>query len=564
MFTGIVHRDVNGDFWFDDRRVRGPDDLPQGRAWKGTLWYAPDGIGANDWARIMRPGDAGFGPRPGHLLGATFQLPKRGQFKVMSASTWGVGDRDPNRCSDDLTELFVQARAIGLPIRGSAAATAVQTYLDRWDGKDDAHPKMKQLPCQWRGLAHAAMHGGPIAVLRASGTNVAQIDVHRAYLAALHEPVPVLGSDAAGKVGGYYTTDDRRWASIRKLCGFVDASVRVHGDRQDPAGLPPLAVHLGFGTAYPRGLLRGAWTIAEVREAEERGEVEVIAVHQFCFAPVTRPLFAEAADLFASFPMPLGKRLYTRFWGKLGSRGGFVAHKSEEPIEGEVPLSGLWWRWEGIPLDSHKAPRTYRPDLASFVCAHNHRNVMKTLRQLAPASVLAVHVDAIWTTDIAGCKRACPPPVEARPGEWKLKRTGPVRFYGVGCYRHGDHLAASGYDAHVFGRLTPDRMEKWINGSRNMHRRMVLESRHWTADPAQDATATSRPLTLIMDPARSPAEGPSVYDPAWTIGGWRRKPEAGDGPISTAPPTAGEASTRPWPRPLDPVIAAAVEPPLGE
>jgi hypothetical protein len=550
VFTGIVHLDKSGTFWFDDRPVRSPAEVPRGRAWNRTFWYAPDGIGAAAWARIMGPQDTSFGPKPGQALGVTFKLPQRGSYKVMSASAWGVSERDPARCLDEMTDRYVQARACDVVPRASAAATAVQVYLDRWDGKNGA-PSMRQLPCRWRGLAHAAMHGGPIAVLRGGAVDrkgeavdATQIDVHRAYLAALFQEVPVLGRDEAGRVGGYFTTDDRRWNSIRTLTGFVDASVRVYGDRKDPNGLPPLAVHLGAGATYARGLLRGTWTIAEVRDAEERGEIEILAVHQYCFAPVTRPLFAEAAEFFSGLPQPLGKSLYQRFWGKLGSRGGFIGHKSETPVEGEIPLAGLWWRWEGIPLDSHRARSTYRPDLASFVCAHNHRNVMAALRRLSAGSVVAAHVDAVWTTDAKGAERLCPE--NPRPGDWKIKRVGKLRFYGIGCYRHGDHLAASGYDASTLGRLTVERLEAWIRGDKNLHRRSVMETRRWTSDPARDIKARSRPLMLIMDLERSRVEGPSVYDDFWTLNGWRRSPVI-TGVVSADPPTGVEAAPPDWP-----------------
>ena len=126
-----------------------------------------------------------------------------------------------------------------------------------------------------------------------------------------------------------------------------------------------------------------------------------------------------------------------------------------------------------------------------------------------------------------------------------MKRTGPLRFYGVGCYRHGTHLAASGYDARIMGKLTLPRMEGWIQHPRTTHSRLLLETRDWTADPARDPSAVSRPLHVEMDCTASAAEGPSVYDPSWTLAGWR-KPVPEDaveaGSISDEPPTAVEAA----------------------
>jgi hypothetical protein len=533
--TGVIHRDRNGTFWFDDRPVRGPDDVPRRRAWKNTLWYATPGIPAAEWAKIMGPRDHAFGPKPGHVAGLVFRTRQRGKYRVLTSTTWGVNKANPNTCYDNIRRLQVLAAAAGLRVRSTIAGTAVQAYMDRYDGTK-GHPSLQQLPCRWRGLAHAALHGGPISVLRGGAPYATQIDVRKAYLAALYQEVPIVGPE-----GGWYTHGGRKWSQLHKLVGLVDATVRVAQHPDDPSWLPPLPVHFGTGSAYCTGTLRGCWTIAQVRDAELRGEIEVIEVHQFAYAPQTRPLFAEIADFFQELPDTLQKRLYTRFWGKFGSRGGYTAHASEEPREGEVPAGGLWWAYDGIPLDSPKAAPTYRPDLAAFVSAHNHRNVMKTLRQLKPESVIACHVDSIWTTDVVGAHRICSR--QSGVGAWRPKRTGPLRFYGIGCYRHNTHLAASGYDERVQGKLTLESMEKWIQHPQTTHRRLLLETREWDGDPALEGGSTSRPLHVAMDTTVSPVEGPSVYDPCWTMNGWRKPvPEDAVEPLSDDPPDAVEAS----------------------
>jgi len=521
--TGIVHRDKDGVFWFDDVPVRDKRDVPRSRAWVGTTWYAPQGVKAVEWSSIMSPQDLAFGPRPGVMAGVSFNV-KRGRMKVLSASTWGVDAKDPNRCWNELAKLYVQAKACDLSVRSSAAGTAVGIYLERFDGQNKHHPSLRQLPCRWRGMAHAALHGGPIGVLRASSPNAYHVDVHRAYLKALRAPMPVVGSHDDRKVGGWYTTDDERWETVRTLHGFVDASVRVWGP-DDPAGLPPLPVHTWGGAMYARGTIRGCWLISEVRAAEERGEVEVLKVHEYAFAPTVAPLFAPLADLFESLPQPLGKRLYTRFWGRLGTRGGFSARVSDEPVEGMVPSSGLWWNWDGIDFWSHKAPRTYRPDLASFVCGENHRAVIAATRKLAHGSILGLHVDAIWTDDLKGADAMCGDDIA---GNWRVKKRGPLRFYGIGCYDHDGKLAASGYDSSVYGRLTPERQVDWIRGATIPHHKTVMRTREWTADLAWDDTATSTPLTVNMDTERSPVTGPGVHEDCWSLGGWYRGPIPGE------------------------------------
>jgi hypothetical protein len=532
--TGVIHRDQSGTFWFDDKPVRGPSEVPRGKAWRKTVWYAPTGIPTIEWARLLSPRDHAFGPRPGHVSGLHIKTHSRGSYRIYTSSTWGVNKTNPNACYNAIRRLQVLSAAAGLRVRSTIAGTAITAYLDRYDG-ERGHPKLRQLPCRWRGMAHAALHGGPIAVMKGGAPHAIQIDVRKAYLAALYQDVPIVGPE-----GGWYTHGGRNWKQLRKLVGFVDATIIVAVNPDDPTWLPPLPVHFSFGSAFPTGTLRGCWTIAQVREAEDRGELEVRKVHQFCYAPQTRPLFAEIADFFQELPTALQKKLYTRFWGKFGSRGGYTARLSEDPREGEVPAGGLWWAYDGIALDSPAARPTYRPDLAAFVSAHNHRHVMATMRTLKPNSIVACHVDAIWTTDTVGAIRASAGPDAV--GAWRQKRRGPLRFYGIGCYRHGRHLAASGYDAAVLGKLTADRQARWIQHPGTTHRKLLLETREWTADPAFDPSATSRPLHLEMDCTVSPAEGPSVYDKDWTLGGWPKPmPAESEGPLSQEPPVAVEA-----------------------
>ena len=535
--TGVIHRDAKGTFWFDDVPVRCPEDVPRRKAWKGTVWYAPRGIMAHHWATIMGPQDKAFGPAPGQLLGVNFKVHPKGSFKVLAASSWGVHDTDPNCCFAKIRDLQVETAACGMQVRNSVAATAMQAYMDHFDGKP-GHPSIRQLPCRWRGMAHAALHGGPIAVLRASSPYAVQIDVRRAYLAALHQEVPVLGVENGNKVGGWHTHEGRKWSTVRRLTGFVDATVRVSLD-SDPTGLPPLPVHTSVGAVFPTGTMRGVWTIDQVKDAEERGEVEVLTVHQFCFAARTQPLFAEIANMFQQLPKDLGKRLYTRFWGKFGSKGGYSACRSDEPRFGEVPLAGLWWHYDGVNLKDLTRP-TYRPDLAAFISAHNHRRVLRTMRELAPGSVVGCHVDAIWTDDVVGASRVC---VEnAEIGGWRVKRRGKLRFYGTGAYDHEGDLGASGYDSKIHGQLSASRLEQWAANAAGSRRKMLLHTRKWTSDPAVDSQATSVPLHADLDTQVSPAEGATVYDrSAWTFGGWARvKPESW-GPTSTLVPRVVEA-----------------------
>jgi hypothetical protein len=524
-FAGIVHKGADDTLWFDDVPVRDPRDLPRRRAWSGTLWYATPDVQPSDLGRLCQDDDVAFGPAPGKILGVRFRVGKKRRMRVIASSSWGVDRRNPNAVYRRIQRLYADALAAGLTPKTSVAGTALQAYLDRFDGK--LAPLMVQLPSRFRGLAHAAMHGGPIAVLRGGAPRAVQLDVRKAYLAALYQDFPVYGRDLNGqRVGGWFGAADVPWSDVGSRTGIVDATVRVKLP-DDPDGLPPLPIHLDIGAVHATGRLRGVWTTRQIRAAEERGEVEVEYVHQAMIAKQTAPIFAELADFFAKLPTDLGKRLYTRFWGRLGYRGGYVGRFSDGPVRRAVPSTSLWWSYEGIALDDPHAPRTYRPDLAAFVAAHNHQRVIETTRKLAKGSVVACHVDAIWTSDLDGALRL--DTADPTPGTWRTKRSGDLRFYGAGCYVHAGSLAASGYDASVFGPLTHDSLLTWVKGS--THRRLTMQTRRWTDDPCVEQDATSRPVHLEMDLQHQPTEGPHIRSQCWTRTGWMREQPLTDEPL---------------------------------
>ena len=185
------------------------------------------------------------------------------------------------------------------------------------------------------------------------------------------------------------------------------------------------------------------------------------------------------------------------------------------------------------------APRTYRPDIAAFIASLNHRRVMRVLNNdIASNSVAAVHVDAIWTTDVAGADRVC---ARSRGiGGWREKRSGPLRVWSAGCYDHAGDEAASGYDQSLLGTPTRERVERWVSSGQNTHRRLLLLQRDWTGDPANEATATSTAPVLMMDTTIAATNGPLVSDSMWTAGGWVRPDHR-----PTLPPWAQEQAEPP-------------------
>ena len=517
MFNGVIHRDENDVMWFDDVPVTDPSEVPRRKGWAGTRWYHTATVRPGDLAKLMGEDDSAFGPKPGRPMGYKFSCGSKGGFKVFDSRTWGVRSEDPNDTDAKLTYLHTEAQAAGLNIGASAAATALRAYMDRYDGRD-GRPRLTQLAPRWRGMAHAAFHGGPIVVCRAGAENAVEIDRKSAYLDALMDDVPSVGRGD----GNWVTYDGAKWDGIRDRFGFADVTVRVFRDRLGEYAIPPLSIHTMYGSVRPTGTLRGAWTISAIQEAEDRGEVEVIEVHQWACALDRKPLFRAIAEDFGALPKALGKRLYTRFWGKFASRGGFVGVKKEEGEDGDVLACGLWWKFDGIELESHKAPPHYRPDIAAFVSDHNQRRVLKVLRQIKPESVVAVHVDAIWTDDIEGADRLTAGTSEI--GGWERRAEGPLRYYAAGCFNHAGRIGASGYDSEIHGPLSEEKLEKWIGngGSSKLH----MRGRLWQTDPSEDPTAKSLSVDVEMDVRMPSCEGPSVYAPIWTTNGWAKRDQA--------------------------------------
>lgn len=513
----VIYRDASGTIWFGDRAVRCADDVPRQKAFGNTLWYMTSSVSPVEIARLLGPDDSAFGPSVGQVWGVNFKT-KHSTMKVLSALCWGVETPDPEACRVELESIFSDVLSGDMRLGNSASATALSLWIDFFDGKN-GRVSLRQLPCRWRPLAQAALHQGPVTVMSGGAEHAVHLDVRSAYLSSLYDHVPVVGIKDGERVGGW-VTDTSSWDDLRYRMGFVEALVCV---RSFGVGeVPPLPVHAilagGPGVVYPSGVVRGAWSIDQVREAEERGEVEVLKVFQSAFATRTEPVFEDMAEFMGHLPKRTSKLLYTRFWGKLGSRGGFRAVRSPTPVHGTVPSAGLWWSDERISTFSYLARPTFRPDIAAIVLARNQRQIVAATRRLRQGSIVATHIDAIWTTDLEGA-RAMSAESERRAGGWHIKEgPSPLRYFGVGVYQHGDRLRCSGLDQRT-EPLTADRLADFVRAS-SKDRRSLLESRVWSADPAIDASATSRPLEVDMA-GHQPIASPDVADrEVWTSGGW--------------------------------------------
>ena len=513
MFQGIIHKDDNGVVWFDDVPVTTPEEVPRRKAWAGTRWYHTATVRPTDLTKLFGSGDVAFGPSPGRAIGYRLACQPKGVMQIYDSRVWGVRSEDPNDTDAQLKYLQLEAKAADIPVSASVAMTALKTYMDRYDGRN-GRPKLAQLAPRWRGLAHSSFHGGPIVICRGGAEHAIEIDRKSAYLDALMDESPIV---TPGFGNGWVTYEEAKWDGIRTRFGFADVTARVSRERLGEHAIPPLPIHTIYGSIRPTGLLRGVWTIAALREAEERGEVEILQVHQWACVLKTMPLFKQIAEDFAVLPKQLGKRLYTRFWGKFASKGGFTGRVAEKGEDGEIYASGLWWKFDGVELESHKAPPHYRPDIAAMVSDHNQRHVTKVLRELDPKSIVAVHVDAIWTDDVEGAKRILSSTHEV--GSWESRGEGRLRYYTAGCYKHGERMGASGYDAEVLGPITPEKLEQWVNNGNAS--RLHMKGRVWSSDPSEDEAAASVSMDVEMDPRLPAHEGPSIYEKFWTPNGWR-------------------------------------------
>lgn len=520
MIAGIVHHDGKC-LWFDDIPVRRTEDIPRRSGMSNTTWYTTSAVKMHDLIKVMGPDDSAFGPSPDTPLGVNFTWVgadgKKKNLKVMSSTVWGVSSKDPADTNSQIVLKLTECAASGVRPGVSAASTAISQYMRLYDGQD-GRPKTSQLPPRWRALAHASFHGGPIAITKAYERDVVHIDMRGAYLSAMRNPMPVYGKDVSGKktVGGWYTWRGAKWEDIKDHCGFVEATVHVDPQRFGEGDVPPLPVRNFSGSVHATGTIRGAWPIMLVKDAVEAGEVVVLEVHQFMFAPETDSIFNEIADDFKVNPQ--GKILYTRFWGKWAANGGFTGTVSDNPVDNAVRAYGLWWESNAYDVVSTEAKATYRPDLAAMIAGYNHRQVLNVIRKLKKGSVMCVYVDAIWTTDIEGAEKI----VEESTvdNEWIEKQRGDLRLYGPGVYRHNRRMGAAGYSTELHGELTPERLEAWATSPLHKGARLTMASRAWTAPPSLDINATSRPIVMRASEARRAHEGPDVHHECWTSKGW--------------------------------------------
>ncbi len=524
MIGGIVHQEGRT-FYFDGEAVNKPEDIPRRNGTAGTVWYTTAAVSMQRFLKLLSDGDEAFGPSPDRPIGAAFYWEnnngRTSSMKVISSTVWGISSRDPVDTENLILEKMVACAEGGVRPGTSAAGTSISEYMRTFDGQD-GRPETRQLQPRWRGLAHASFHGGPITLTRAAGVEVAHIDLRAAYLAAMRLPLPVHGIDpqTERKTGGFFSFQNPSWDDLKDRVGFAEATVSVDPSLYGPGSVPPLPVRHHSGSMHPTGVFRGAWPICMLQDAVDHGGAKIVKIHQFCWAPETMCLFDDIADTFMTNRM--GKLLYTRFWGKWASQGGFTGAKTSDPPDGSVRSYGLWWEHDGIGLYDYQAPPTYRPDIAATIAGYNHCQVMRSVRTLKPGSIISLYVDAIWTTDIEGAHRL----VDQGPGNWAWKQSGKARFYAPGVYQHNSKIGAAGYDSYVHGAITPDKLRTWAASPLHV-KANLMSNRVWTDKPMINPDATSVPVQLSGSESVPACRGPDVMDACWTANGWL-KPEYRD------------------------------------
>lgn len=438
---------------------------------------------------LMDDDDCAYMSRNGMSRSYTYKTANGAPFRVYPISVWKAV-ADENEAFQLIAKMNDAAQSAGLDFTPTVATMAGRICRK--------NTETKQLEPRWRDLAHAAIHQGPMVVVNGGRPDTVGMDREKAFLRAMYERMPT---------GPWIATSPRTIDYMRDYKGIVRATLRVDKSRYTQH-IPCLPVKYSGYTVYPTGLVRGVWTLDMLWDAVDNGGYEIDTIHELIVSK-SAPVHAKAADFIASIQdKELRKLLYTRYWGRMASVGGFngyVTRKWDKPKR--VIGSKLFWYYMGKSPMSHAAP-DYRPDHAAFIASANHLEMNRALRKYQRGTVVATHIDCIWTTDKS-----------VDPGDsFREKHSGDSRFYGVGCYNVGGNLAAQGFK----GKLTTESLEKW--GSELSCGHGIY--RDWQGNPAKEQSAVSDPPhhteshVIAEPPIRNV---PELYDAGWTSRGWYRE-----------------------------------------
>lgn len=471
-------------------RIDGRLANPKNSIYSGMTCYYIGNAG-NVIERLISDNDKAYKSSPKAKPSYTFTTNNGGKLRILSAEVWTGAD------SAIAAEKEINTMRSAISEEGLKWAITPGSLAGRIC-RDNA--PTRQLAPRWRQLAHSAIHQGPMVCLMGGAENAVSLDRERAFLQAIYAPVPT---------GDWCPVPPGALDAVYDLPGIIKATVRIPRERY--AGMvPPLPVRLHGYTIYPVGTVKGTWTLDMLRDAITNGYCEIETVHEIMVCQAL-PLHAVAAERIERIKdKQLRKMLYTRYWGRLAATGGYEGFRSMLfPNPRNIMGSDLHWYYFGISPTSHIAPPDYRPDHAAFISSHNHIAMNRALRKYKKDTVIATHVDCIWTNDET-----------VNPGETlREKQRGKARFYGVGCYKVGEAMAAQGFS----GKLDEKALETWgskLNGGNNLYRQW-----HFGIEPSKSEYATSDPP--FHDPRIAAAEAPmnlpgNIYWQGWTSNGWIR------------------------------------------
>jgi hypothetical protein len=330
-------------------------------------------------------------------------------------------------------------------------------------------------------------------VTRGAAANVVQYDRREAYLRAMEEPLPVPGT--------WRTLHGCKPATVLKLDGFAFAKVLV-----DPFGtaVGHLPVEIRGATVHPVGTVVGIWPIHWLRAAAAADIADVQEVYdaQACdVAPLAVPL----AERFRGVSYkPLRRLLYTRWWGRLASRGWWAG-----TLDGAGRrIAGVSWRWSGKELLDPLMRPDFRPDWSAFIASRNALVMHAAIKALG-GEVPQAHVDALW------CDSGAAETLHALdPGGWKVKSSGDLRSYSIGRYVHGSRIGAAGFPS--WKSVTVDELEahgtSWGTATHRQWRNGV--------GPAESPDAVSDVRYVNM--AAQQVEFPTWERALWTADGFQK------------------------------------------
>lgn len=476
-------------------------DHPYRKSLNAAMLYYPHGADSSAFEACMMEQDKGYRGPNRDAASYRYSNPscKRG-FRVLPAETWGIEDTEPESMTTQLAELGEAIKSEGWEWAPTAATLAGRILAEQ-------APGLSQLQPRWRSLAHAAIHQGPMVCARGGAEHGIAWDRRAAFLTGLRAPMPVPGT--------WIAIRDPSWRHVRAHEGIARATVVLSPDAW--AGrIPPLPVRLDGQTIYPAGRIRGTWTIDLLRVAESVGAT-IEALHEAMICQ-TAPLHTRAADRIEAIKHKgLRKLVYTRYWGRLAALGSFEGRRFAHSCPSDRRIrkfqgSALHWTFKGDPEGLQRPD--YRPDHAAFIASDNHRLMSATLARLKPDATIGAHVDCIWTDSAM---------VKGSPGgDFRKKESGPVRFYGIGIYQCGSHLAAQGYQGP---KLTPRRLATWAGKGGQGE----ASQRAWALGqgPTRHAHATSDPVVLTdRQLVAAQPDGEGVTWEGWTPKGWVWKPTA--------------------------------------